>query len=131
LFFSAPWLCFGSFLAGAADAAPSGAIVIAPAAHGPDLDVARGVPFSAPWSCLAIGLAQSWDIMAPLIGMEALAAGWVWAVAARAAEAKRAVTKRVRIVLMAMNSRTVDVMSSRDRLAMSEAGSNERGDRQR
>jgi hypothetical protein len=63
--------------------------------------------------------------------MEALAAGWVWAVAARAAEAKRAVTKRVRIVLMAMNSRTVDVMSSRDRLAMSEAGSNERGDRQR
>lgn len=97
----------------------------APAVQGPDLAIARGVPFSAPWSCLAIGLAQSWDIMAPPMGMEALAAGWVWAEAARAAEAKRAETKSVRIV-KTMNSRGMDAIGSVDRLAMRAAGSNKR-----
>lgn len=124
MFFSAPWLCLGSFLAGAAEAAPSEPAAAAPAGQGPDLAIGRGVPFSAPWSCLAIGLAQSWDIMAPPMGMEALAAGGVCAEAARAAEAKRAETKRVRNVLMAMKSRWVDARGSMDRLAMGEAGSN-------
>lgn len=74
LFFSAPWLCLGSFLVFAADAAPSGAEAAAPAAQGPVMDIGRGVPFSAPWSCLAIGLAQSCGIVLPLI-MGAEAAG--------------------------------------------------------
>jgi len=99
-------------------------VAAVPAMQGPDLAVDRGVPFSAPWSCLAIGLAQSWDIMAPPMGMEALAAGGVWAEAARAAEAKRAETKSVRIVVMTRNSRRMDATGSRDRLAMGEAGSN-------
>jgi hypothetical protein len=100
--------------------------VAASAMQGPDLGVARGVPLSAPWSCLAIGLAQSWDIMAPPMGMEALAAGGVWAEAAMAAEAKSAETKSVRIVVMTRNSRRMDAMVSRDRLAMGEAGSNKK-----
>jgi len=75
---------------------------------------------------LAIGLAQSWDTIAPPMGMEALAAAWVWAEAARAAEAKRAETKSVRIVVMTVNSRRMDAMGSMDRLAMREARSNER-----
>jgi hypothetical protein len=56
------------------------------------------------------------------MGMEALAAGGVWAEAAKAAEAKRAETKRVRILVMTRNSRRMDAMGSRDRLAMGEAG---------
>ena len=124
MFFSAPWLCLGSFLAGAAEAEPSGAIAPMPGAQGPDLGAERGVPRSAPWSCLAIGLAQSWDIMAPPMGIEALAAGGVCAEAARAAQAKRAETKRGRNVLMAMNSRRMDARGSMDRLAKGEAGSN-------
>ncbi len=127
LFFSAPWLCLGSFLAGAVDAAPSGAMAVGPAAQGPDLAIGRGVPFSAPWSCLAIGLAQSWDIMAPPMGMEALAAGWIWAEAARATEANRAEAKRERIVFMTMNSKGVDAMGSAERLTIGEARSSESG----
>jgi hypothetical protein len=56
------------------------------------------------------------------MGIEALAAGGVCAEAARAAEAKRAETKRLWIVVMTRNSRRMDAMGSRDRLAMGEAG---------
>ena len=60
----------------------------------------RGVPFSAPLSCLAIGLAQSVDIMAPLIGADAPDVGWVCANADSAAEAKRTEAMRVRIDIL-------------------------------
>jgi hypothetical protein len=61
----------------AADAAPSGAVAAAPAAQGPDIDTGRGVPFSAPWSCLAIGLAQSCCIgLPPIMGADAAGADW-------------------------------------------------------
>jgi hypothetical protein len=43
LFFSALWLCLGSFLVCAADAAASGAVADALAAHGPDLTIGRGI----------------------------------------------------------------------------------------
>jgi hypothetical protein len=58
------------------------------------------------------------------MGIEALAAGGVCAEEARAAEAKRAETKRVRNVLMAMNSRRMDARGSVDRFAMGEAEPN-------
>jgi hypothetical protein len=60
------------------------------------------------------------------MGMEALAAGGVWAEAARAAAAKRAETKRVRIVVMTKISRKMDATGSLGYLAEGEAASNER-----
>lgn len=125
-FFSAPWSCLGSFLAGAAEAAPSGAVAAMPAGQGLALDIDRGVPLSAPWSCLAIGLAQSWDIGAPPMGVLALAEGGVCAETAWAAEAKRAEANKVRNVLMTVNSRWRDALGSVDRLAGRETGSNRR-----
>jgi hypothetical protein len=62
------------------------------------------MPFSAAWSCLAIGLAQSIGIDAADIGVEAISAGRDWAAAVKAIEETINAAERMRNVVMAMNS---------------------------
>ena len=60
----------------AEEAADPGAAAAAAESQGADIGIGVGVPFSAPWSCLFMGVAQSCFAAGLAVAPEAAGAGW-------------------------------------------------------